>query len=103
MMWISGRGTPPSFEAEGDRFCWPLLFRHSRHASTQKNVETPDPRIYAGEDASALRENSLDSIMRFSAGNARAVLYGLYRLRKTRFVSGHDFSGAVKGQQGSGL
>ena len=40
--------------------------------------------------------NSLDSIMRFSAGNARAVLYGLYRLRKARFVSGHDFSRAFE-------
>ena len=38
MMWISGRGTPPSVEAEGDRFCWSSFFRHSRHASTQKNT-----------------------------------------------------------------
>ena len=48
-----------------------------------------------GKERFSAPRNSLDSIMRFSAGNAWAVLYGLYRLRKTRFVSGHDFSRAV--------
>jgi hypothetical protein len=53
------------------------------------------PPIYAGKERFSAPRNSLDSIVRFSAGNARAVLYALYRLRKTRFVSGHDFSRAI--------
>ncbi len=44
-----------------------------------------------GKERFSAPRNSLDSIMRFSAGNASAVLYGLYRLRKTRFESGPDF------------
>jgi hypothetical protein len=48
-----------------------------------------------GKERFSAPRNSLDSIMRFSAGNARALLYGLYRLEETRFVSGHDFSRAV--------
>ena len=49
------------------------------------------PAFMRGKERFSAPGNSHDSIMRFSAGNARAVLYGLYRLRKTRFVSGHDF------------
>jgi hypothetical protein len=53
------------------------------------------PAFMRGKERFSAPGNSLDSIMRFSAGNVRAVLYGLYRLRKTRFVSGHDFSRAI--------
>jgi hypothetical protein len=45
------------------------------------------PAFMRGKERFSAPGNSLDSIMRFSAGNARAVLYRLYRLRKTRFVS----------------
>jgi hypothetical protein len=45
------------------------------------------PAFMPGKERFSAPRNSLDSIMRFSAGNARAVLYRLYRLRKTRFVS----------------
>ncbi len=56
------------------------------------------PRIYAGEGALQRSEIVSRLDMRFSAGDARAVLYGLYRLRKTCFVSGHDFSRAINAQ-----
>jgi hypothetical protein len=45
------------------------------------------PAFMRGKERFSAPGNSLDSIMRFSAGNVRAVLYGLYRSRKTRFVS----------------
>ena len=81
MMWIIGRGTPPSFQAEGDRFCWPLLFRHSRHASTQKNAETPGPG--------------------FKARTLKFLSFGVCECfrhsPKLGFVSGHDFSRAIRG------
>ena len=56
------------------------------------------PAFMRGKERFSAPGNSLDSIMRFSAGNARAVLRGLYRSRNTRFVSGHDFNRAVKTQ-----
>ena len=42
------------------------------------------PAFMRGKERFSAPRNSLDSIMRFSAGKARAVLYGLYRLRNTR-------------------
>ena len=42
--------------------------------------------IYAGEGALQRSEIVSRLDMRFSAGNAGAVLYGLYRLRKTRVI-----------------
>ena len=44
------------------------------------------PAFMRGKERFSAPRNSLDSIMRFSAGHARAVLYGLYRLRKVFFA-----------------
>jgi hypothetical protein len=76
--------------------------------SVRENCKLQDswwkpPHLCGGRSASALRETVSTRSLRFSAGSDRAVLYALYSLRKTRFVSGHDFSRAIKAQQKSGL
>ena len=56
------------------------------------------PAFMRGKERFSAPRNSLDSIMRFSAGNARAVLYGLYITENSLCIR-HDVSRAVKGQQ----
>ena len=54
------------------------------------------PAFMRGKERFSAPRNSLDSIMRFSAGNARAVLYGLYRLRKNpMFLKGTTYLAAA--------
>ena len=48
------------------------------------------PAFMRGKERFSAPGNSLDSIMRFSAGNARAVLYGLCRPRKVDVFEGYD-------------
>jgi hypothetical protein len=63
---------------------------HERENECWRRVEAP--AFMRGKERFSAPGNILDSIRRFSAGNAGAALYGLYRPRKTRCWVGSGFS-----------